>query len=79
MALGDSRCGRWLHLIDSAIDRDLTIRFGRRAVPGNMPCLPTFVADLTCGVKGATIGSCAVPGNMALQSLDLKFTIIFRN
>ena len=71
MKLGDSRGGRWLHLIDSTVNRNLTIRFCRCAVPGNVPCLTALVAYLACRVQGAAIGSCTVSRNMALHALDL--------
>ena len=77
VTLGDDGGRRWLHLIHCAINGDLTIRFGRCAIPRYMPCLTALVADLACRIKGAAIGSCAVARNMALHGLDLKLTNYF--
>lgn len=60
-------------MIDSAINRDLTIRFGRRAVPRNMPCLTTLVAYLACRVQGAAVGSCTVARDMAQLAACIAF------
>ncbi len=70
-ALGDGRCGCWLHLLNSAIRNSLTISFGHGAISRDMPSLAAFVADFTRGVERASIGRSAVTRDVSLLPLDL--------